>query len=113
MKTKKLISKYLAALWLFSVVGFLALQTTTELQSTHQTKANDKDNTEFILVSTQSAQTLQISPDLKILPAFLFPVDVAFRLLKGVDFIPGFVFHPLQKEALIELLKPSISINAP
>jgi hypothetical protein len=113
MKTKKLISKYLAGLWLFSVLGFLVLQSGTELSKSRNSQQKNQDTQEQILVATHQSQASDISPDLKLLPAFLLPESFDYRINTRIGIPSVFEFHSLLKAVLIQILTSGISINAP
>jgi hypothetical protein len=113
MKTKKLISKYLAGLWLFSVLGFLVLQGGTELSKSRNSQQKNQDIQEQILVATHQSQASDISPDVKLLPAFLLPESFDYRINTRIGVASVFEFHSLLKAVLIQILSSGISINAP
>ncbi len=113
MKTKKLISKYLASLWLFSVLGFLVLQSGSELSKSRNSQQKNQDTQEQILVATHQSQASDISPDVKLLPAFLLPESFDYRINTRIGIPSVFEFHSLLKAVLIQILTSGISINAP
>jgi hypothetical protein len=113
MKTKKLISKYLAALWLVSLLGFLGLQANAELAKGTKFKEKNPDIQELVLVASQHSQATGFAPDLKLLPAFLLPHSVDFYSTRTIGIPIGNSIHCLVKKELFQFLKSSISINAP
>jgi hypothetical protein len=113
MNTKKLISKYLAALWLCSVLGFLGLQVGFSLAQSSSAKVKHPGTSEIVLVAAHPGQATDVSPDLKLLPVFLLPDSDNFRIVGQAGILSGFVFHALLQSDLTRFLKASISINAP
>ena len=113
MNTKKLISKYLAALWLVSLLGFLGLQIGTEITQGNQKSKNNPEAKEFVILATHQGQASDFAPDHKLLPAFLLPQSDVFCVRDKTGLLSGFVFHPLLNVNLILALRSSISIHAP
>lgn len=111
MATKKLICKYLAALWLISLLGFLGLESHPGLAK--QKQAKNPDVQELVLVTAQQGQASDFAPGLKLLPAFLLPDASDFCPSVQLGISPGPAIHSLLKTELFQFIKSSISINAP
>lgn len=113
MRTKELISKYLAAFWVVVLFSFMGLQISNDLSNKHSKTEKDPATKEFFLATAAAAQAPNVAPDLKILQPWIPQSFSIFALSFETAKPLGFTFHSLLHVELIRLLKATISINAP
>jgi hypothetical protein len=109
---KELICRYLACFWLVVVIGFLGLQTASDLISVKK-KPSGNTQSELVLAVSHHAPAADFTPDLKFIQDWFQHDHLDFGFKVSVYYWPWAIFHSHLKIELIRLLQTSISINAP
>ena len=113
MRSKTLISRYLAAFWAVLVVAFLALQVANDLTRDHSKAATSQTTQDYFLLASHSAPAPDLAPDLKALQIWFQHEAEIFVWVGKPGIKSGFNFFIHLNIRLIRLLRTSISINAP
>jgi len=115
MKERKAITRFMAALWLTSVFAFLVLQVNRDLHPGVQKHTSQSEEIEVAVLLQQghNQASEDVTKNLNALSDFILPETGWVGLNSTTDSLGRFISNFSGTGLLVQLLRTSISINAP